>query len=94
MSEIKQPLTLDQAAKAYAKMLYPGGGPNYDAAIDGFTDGAQWQKDQDLNKLNKALEQIKEMGAIIRQLDENSVHSEYWLMDGDYVPDTQYLENL
>jgi len=40
----------------------------------------------DKQKLIEALDLIKVMGAIIRQLDENSAHSEYWLNDGDYVP--------
>ena len=34
----------------------------------------------------KLIELIKQMGAVIRELDENCDHSEYWLNDEDYVP--------
>lgn len=42
-------------------------------------------------QLDAALELIKEMGIIIRYLDENSAYCNLWLIDGnengpDYVP--------
>ena len=42
-------------------------------------------------QLQSALALIKEMGAIIRYLDENAAHCQYWLNDGnengpEYVP--------
>lgn len=37
-------------------------------------------------RLIEALDLIKTMGIIIRTLDENNAHSEYWNNDGDYVP--------
>lgn len=42
-------------------------------------------------KLNAAIELIKEMGSIIRYLDENASYCNLWLNDGnengtDYVP--------
>ena len=60
---------------------------------EAFKAGAQWQKEQDKEDFKKALEQIKEMGAIIRKLDDDNVHSEYWLNDENYIPFTEYLEN-
>lgn len=41
----------------------------------------------------KLIELIKEMGAVIRQLDENCDHSEYWLNDEDDVPTLNVLIN-
>lgn len=58
-----------------------------------FKAGAQWQKEQDKKDFKRALADIHEMGRVIRLLDENSQHSDLWLMDEGYVPDTQYLEN-
>lgn len=46
MEQVKQPLTLNQAAEAYANMLYPGMGPYHQAAKECFTDGGKWQKEQ------------------------------------------------
>lgn len=45
----------------------------------------------DKEKLKLAIELIKEMGTIIRYMDENETYCEYWLNDGnetgeDYVP--------
>ena len=45
----------------------------------------------DTEKLNAAIALIKEMGYIIRYLDENATHTRYWTNDGtnegnDYVP--------
>lgn len=42
-------------------------------------------------KLNAAIELIKEMGAVIRYLDENAAYCSLWLNDGnekgsEYVP--------
>lgn len=42
-------------------------------------------------QLDAALELIKEMGTIIRYLDENNSYCQYWILDGnengpDYVP--------
>lgn len=42
-------------------------------------------------QLQEAIALIKEMGAIIRYLDENAAYCKYWLNDGnengsDYVP--------
>lgn len=47
----------------------------------------------DKQLLKIALDRIKEMGRIIRGLDEDSVYSENWLMDEDYVPGTEEIEN-
>lgn len=40
--------------------------------------------------LEEAHDLLLEMGAIIRLLDENSDHSEYWANDGDYIPDNRF----
>lgn len=38
------------------------------------------------------LDVIKQMGAIIRELNAEGNYSEYWLNDGDYVPILEELE--
>jgi hypothetical protein len=48
-------------------------------------------------RLKEANDLIKTMGAIIRQLDQNNAHCEYWLNDGnengpDYVPAAKGLQ--
>jgi hypothetical protein len=48
-------------------------------------------------KLIEALDLIKVMGSIIRQLDEDNHHCQYWLNDGnengpDYVPAAKDLQ--
>lgn len=54
-------MTLDEAAKTYAKMLYPGAtesNANYTNAKDAFKDGAEWQQAQE-KPIIKTLESIE-----------------------------------
>lgn len=48
MSETKQITNLNDAATAYANMLFQSAGStNWQSAKDDFTNGAEWQKQQD-----------------------------------------------
>lgn len=54
MNEVNN-ISLEQAAKLYAKMLYPTcGGVHYESCHQDFTAGAQWLKDQLKHKLEIA----------------------------------------
>lgn len=54
-------MTIEEAAKTYAKMLYPGAiesNANYTNAKDAFKDRAEWQRRQE-KPIIKALESIE-----------------------------------
>lgn len=87
-------ISLEDQARQYAiTPKSPQGSILYIHKKSAFEAGAQWQKEQDKIDFKRALEDIKEMGRVIRMLDNDCQHSDLWLMDEGYVPDTQYLEN-
>lgn len=55
MEQNTKPLTLEEAATNYAKMLFPGGGPNYVKAKEDFEAGGKWQKEQNNKLLQRCL---------------------------------------
>ncbi len=42
--------------------------------------------------LHESLKHIKELGHIIRHLDEENIHNEYWTLDGEYTSFTNDIE--
>jgi len=73
MQQNTKPVTLEEAANIYGKMLFPGGRDNMKTTTEDFKAGGEWQKEQDKYEIEELRNRIMKGREYLMCVEDNKI---------------------